>query len=455
MKKIKLCFLVTLAILIVSSGCKKYLDEKPNKKLVVPSSLQDLQSLLNNYYLYNGSDPSTGELSSTDYYLTDEDYNALTDEFAKRAYTWEKERIFNQGVNGNDWYAIYNTLYGPNTVLELITGIERTSLNASLWDKIEGQASFLRGKAFFNGLQIWSQAYDRNTANTDLGIPLRLHTDFNVPSFRASVQESYLQVIADLKRAAAKLPATSVHVSASSKAAAFAMLSRTYLMMREYQNAHVYADSALMLNNTLLDFNKLDSTQAFPVPQFNSEVIYDSNVGYNSPLVQSRARIVTDLYQSYGNNDLRKMMYFTLNQDGSHSFRGSYSSNDGGWSGLAVDEMLLNRSECFAREGNVELALRDLNSLLVKRWRSGTYVAYTLSSSAHVLDLILTERRKELLMRSLRWMDVKRLNKEGAGINFSRFVNGKTYELRANDLRFALPIPEDVVSISGIIQNPR
>jgi hypothetical protein len=455
MKEIVKCFLLLLSILVMNSACKKYLDEKPNKKLVVPDKLEDLESILNNYYLFNASDPSTGELSSTDFYLTDQDYNALPDEFVKRAYTWEKDYIFNQGVNGNDWASVYNTVYGPNTVLELLTKIERNPGNAKSWDRVAGQASFLRGKAFFNALQIWSQAYDANTANTNLGIPLRVQTDFNIPSVRATVQDSYAQVISDLQFAAEKLPTSAPHATVSSKPAAYAMLSRTYLMMRAYQQARLYADSALSLKNGLNDFNTLDSTVAYPVPKFSQEIIYDSNVAYNSALVQRRAKIAPELYSQYENNDLRKTMYFKLNADGSHSFRGSYSSTDGRWSGLAVDEMLLNRAECFAREGNIEMALQDLNSLLIKRWKSGTFIPYTVASARNVLNLILTERRKELLMRSLRWMDVKRLNKEGAGLSLTRLVNGKTHELPANDLRFALPIPEDVISISGMIQNPR
>ena len=71
------------------------------------------------------------------------------------------------------------------------------------------------------------------------------------------------------------------------------------------------------------------------------------------------------------------------------------------------------------------------------------------------MALILLERRKELLMRGLRWMDLKRLNMEGAAITLTRTVNGQVYTLPPNDLRYALPIPEDVIAISGMQQNPR
>ena len=66
---------------------------------------------------------------------------------------------------------------------------------------------------------------------------------------------------------------------------------------------------------------------------------------------------------------------------------------------------------------------------------------------------MLTERRKELLFRGVRWVDVKRLNKEGYGISLQRTIDGQTYRLGPNSLRFALPIPEDVIAMSGMPQN--
>ena len=52
-------------------------------------------------------------------------------------------------------------------------------------------------------------------------------------------------------------------------------------------------------------------------------------------------------------------------------------------------------------------------------------------------------------------MDIKRLNKEGSNINLVRKLDGQVYMLTAGDLRFALPIPEDVIELSGMLQNPR
>ncbi|GAB3832860.1 hypothetical protein GCM10028895_51150 [Pontibacter rugosus] len=100
-------------------------------------------------------------------------------------------------------------------------------------------------------------------------------------------------------------------------------------------------------------------------------------------------------------------------------------------------------------------ALERLNTLLRYRWRTGTFVELTAATPDEALALVLQERRKELLMRGLRWMDIKRLNREGAGITLRRVLDGRAYVLPPGDPRFALPLPEEVIELSGMTQNPR
>ncbi len=69
--------------------------------------------------------------------------------------------------------------------------------------------------------------------------------------------------------------------------------------------------------------------------------------------------------------------------------------------------------------------------------------------------LILTERRKELLFRALRWTDLRRLNKEAEFRDtLYRFINGKKYQLLPGSDRYTLQIDRNTISISGIQQNP-
>jgi hypothetical protein len=115
--------------------------------------------------------------------------------------------------------------------------------------------------------------------------------------------------------------------------------------------------------------------------------------------------------------------------------------------------MYLVRAECEARKGLVASAMDDLNTLLIKRWKTGTFIPVTADNANEALQIILTERRKELIDRGLRWMDIKRLNKENANIVLVRKIEGQAYTLQPNANYYALPLPADVIKASGIPQN--
>lgn len=445
----KILSFALLVAALSAASCKKYLELKPNKKLLTDPTVEQVQGLLDHNDRMNRT-PNSGELSADDYYMTTEAYNALTLRTVKAAYLWEDEIIFDQFPN--EWSYAHEPIYYANVALELLEKIERTNPNAAAYDNAKGSALLFRCKSFLENVFTWAKAYDKNTSSSDLGIPLRLHSDFNEPSVRASVKEVYERIIADLEQAVRLLPLTPEHVMRPSRPAAYALLSRTYLAMREYDKAGRYADSCLQLKNTLIDYNTLNSAANFPLSMFNNEVIMHCVQGLTSQLTRTND---SNLYRSYAPNDLRKTIFFRPNGDGTFGFKGNYTGSSSMFSGTATDEMYLIRAECFARAGNTTAALSDLNTLLLKRYKANTFVPLTAASSQEALNKILVERRKELLIRGLRWMDIKRLNKEGANISIRRIINNTVYELPPNDPRFALPFPGYIISITGMPQNPR
>lgn len=447
------CQLYTLCLILVFSGCKKFLEEKPDKSLAIPASLKDLQALLDENTTINiNYNNLTGESSADNFYLTHADWAAQFAESDRETYIWGPEIVFDRFPN--EWSRLYINVYRANVVLEGINNIQRTESNAIDYDNIKGSALYIRADAFQVSARNYAKAFDSITAGSDLGIPLRLSSDFNLPSVRSNLFETYNRIITDLKAALYLLPVTPKHVFRPSKTAAYALLSRVYLSMRNYNFAGLYADSALQLYNTLIDYNTLNASAAAPVPQFNSETIYYSHGGL-SPISVSRARIDTLLFRSYAPNDLRRTIFFT-NTAGVQRFKGQYTGTVSSFfTGIATDELYLTKAESQARAGLISQAMNTLNTLLVKRWKTGTFIPFTAANGQQALDLVLEERRKQLLMRDLRWVDIKRLNKEGRGISIKRFVNNQTYELVPNDPKFALPLPEYVITTSGMQQNPR
>ncbi|NCU05751.1 MAG: RagB/SusD family nutrient uptake outer membrane protein [Chitinophagaceae bacterium] len=456
-KYINRCLQILLCTLLFSVvSCKKFLDEKPDKKMVVISSLQDLQGLLENYNWVNKG-VGIGEAAADNYFVTNADYNRLSDD-ERNLYTWNPERVFRINASSNPWSQIYDNVYRANTVLFNLENILRTANDQSDWNNVKGQAYFLRAKSFLNAASIWSLAYDKQTASTDLGIPLRLDPDFNVASARSNMQQTFDQIISDLKESISRLPLNTESSTRPSQPAACALLARTYLYMREYDSCYRYANRCIEQRNGLVDYNSLNVGVTFPFSSIlfenNPEVLYYSLIASPTLLISSYSKVDTLFYQSHDDHDLRKQVYYRSNGDGTFFYRGSYLGSSK-FDGLSIPEVYLMRAECAARKGLLTEALSDLNTVLAKRWKTGHFSPFTTTDLQEALQKILAERRKELAFRDLRWMDIKRLNKEGAGIVLKRIISNQDYILSPNDLRYAMAIPEDIISMTGMQQNPR
>lgn len=450
-----LFFILSIATTSMWS-CNKFLDSKPDQRLAVPHSLQDYQALMDNVSKLSG-EPKAGEMSSDDFYLTFDDWASLASEEDKRTYIWEEDHLFDpSGLN--DWRVFSEAVYYCNTVIE---GLENAKYSTekqheSGYRNTLGQAHYFRGKRLLQASFIWCNAYDSRTAQDDLGLPLRLSTDFNKPSVRANLKETFELILTDMKVAAANLPVTSINVARPSKPAAFGVLARTYLYMGDYEKALLYADSCLQLRSGILNFNDLNPDDMLPIPAANIEIISENGIPTGQILNMTRARVDSVLYDQYEENDLRKHIYFTENADEGYNFRGRM--NQAGislFSGISTTEMYFIRMECLVRQGNAAAALNDLNRILQNRYIINTYSDIDIEGFQNPLQRVLDEKRKELIFRGIRWPDIKRLNREGAEIKIIRVLGENTYELEPNDLRYALPIPEDVINISGMEQNAR
>jgi hypothetical protein len=441
-----------LALGLVSSGCEKYLDVKPIKSLVVPTKLKDLQALMDNYEIMNQKYPALLELPSDDYYITSTDWNAawITE---RLNYVWDKDVTY--VASYKYVYQIVNT---ANVVLdELASDKFKQIQGLPEYQDVKGQALFCRAFAFYHLAQLFCKPYSTDVEQAP-GIILRLEPAVDQKSVRSTIKQTYDQILSDLKAAVDLLPTAVVAKSRPGKAAANGALARTYLSMRDYENAGKYADACLKENSALMDYNQLDGNAFPPIERFNVETVYYSYMDYINLFYDPSGKIDTTLYNSYNDKDLRKSIYFFENGDGTHSYKGSYDGTSYYgtlFNGIATDEMYLIRAESFARVGNTAAAMTDLNKLLEKRWVQNEFTPLIAASANTALDLILEHRRKELVFRGLRWTDIRRLNLEGRNITLKRLIDGTTYLLPPNDLRSVMLIPQEVIDLSGVAQNPR
>ncbi|MCW3464106.1 RagB/SusD family nutrient uptake outer membrane protein [Chitinophaga nivalis] len=438
---------------IVISACQKdWLDAKPISNIVVPTTLSDCQGLLDNLLVNNLDDPSLGEMGSDNYILKDKVIPTVG-LVEKNAYLWKVDVFENQPVD--DWNIQYTKILYANTALDGVGKIDRIPSNIVEWDNVKGSALFNRAYANFNLSQIFAKVYDHTSSNEDLGIPIRTTVNLNDRVGRGTLEKTYQYIIDDLKTATAMLPLLPVRKIRPSKSACYGMLSRVYLAMQQFDKSLLYADSCIHIFGELLDYNKLDTTPIFPFNVYNDEVIYHRTLMSMLGLTHL-SDIDTTLYKSYQQNDLRRNFFFKI-RNGRLRFTGSYTQSYVGFGGLALDEVYLNKSECEIRLGDVKKGVESLNTLLRKRWKEGTYKEIKVNDASEALSIVLRERRKELLMRGIRWSDLRRLNKDPRieKIVLSRFSNGVMYHLLPNDKKYVYPIPTNEILLNNMPQNSR
>lgn len=452
-KKILFTILWSINLLLYSSCKKEWLDQKPDKTITVPTTLDDFDALLNNTSS-NGSALTIGEVAADGHYILESSWQASIIDAQRNAHTWSHDRLYN---NVLDWNLSYQSILIANIILEgLIKIVPENDKQQQQWNRVKGEALFLRARLFHDLAQMYAVPFDKTSAESDLGIPLRLESDITIPSSRGTLKETYNKIIEDLSEANNLLPLVSSFATHASKPAALAMLARVYLSMEDYEKAFESANACLQSYNALLDFNTLSTSSNFigGYNRNNREVIYHST-GVNYNIVTSRSLVDTSLYSLYQDNDLRKTIYFKKTGN-NITFKGNYNNSTSLlFFGLATDEMFLIRAECYARLGKVPESMNDLNTLLKTRWITGTFIDFTAADADDALNQILLERKKELIYRGQRWPDLRRLNKDSRfAIDLTRTIGGNTYMIEPKSYKYTFPIPDDVIQLSKMQQNP-
>ncbi len=454
MKKI-----IILGLLVaLNSACNPdFLDIKRDRKQVVPETLDDFNLLLGDVSLFSGSSASSmRSAAAEEFTLSESAWGLLTTQGERNAYSWQDERFI--GTECPDWNYGYKRILSAHIILEGLAKIERTSGNANVYDQIKGKALFHRANANFH-LASEFAAPIGDEEHSAYGLPLRKSADPQEVSIRSSVSETYDSILEDLLGARQLLGDESTDFYQPSKSTANAMLARVYLAMGRYNDALEAAKMVLDGAGKLLNYQNFSASSRYSFPSRgvgNSEILFYDQ-GYSTESVApTKGRINADLITSYAENDLRKNLFFKLESDGLYSYKGSYVGSSSVFTGLALDEMYLIYAECLIRAGQVQLGLDKLNELLVTRFAKNTYQEYKGLEKNAALDLVLLERRKQLLIRGLRWIDLRRFNFiENRNIELHRTLAGKIYTIMAKDLKYTFLVPNNVIINSKVTQFPR
>ena len=483
MKSLFVYILAAAALLCAS--CEKYLSELPSKGENQPvTTIDQLVGLLNN--------PSIRELDAAGAFMTDD--AGLTTDFYDAAstyfstidvfyyYTFDNEHIASLS-NDPLWMALYSTIYNMNLILENVDNVEGSAEEKA---QVRADAHFLRAYSYWRLANQYCLPYCEEYLN-EPGLPLRQTTDMEESVERATLEETYRFIEADLAEALKTPVEVNGQPWRASRPAVQAFLSRYYLFKGEYEKAATAAEEALKNAGTvqLKDYNTVVSMTFIPgmleFPEMallaenqvaTWQEFFFSRTSSNLMLWYVPSESLLACYDQA--NDLRYQKLFSYNSLllvptapmplwGYNFF---YMVSVQIPSGVTIQEVMLNRAESLLRQAAPDKAgaLELLNDLRANRYAASAgedIIRVDAATDREALEAVLMERRRELPFTH-RWFDIRRYAVNEAEWDdvtvtrdFYAISEGavdksqvKTYTLPAGSRRYALPINANDISAS-------
>lgn len=487
------------ALLLLLSGCSKdYLETTPTDKVsqeVVFSSIANANTALNGIYRFmfertNVVDwnvqnkPGVGGIMlGLDFMGEDLGISAANWYTSTGEGNWVGGRTDNHKLTEYYYRTFYKIIGDANGILDQVDGLTGSDEDKN---KLKAQALTLRAYAYSNLVQLYGKRYDKNTDNSQLGVPLVLKFSDNALP-RATVKEVYDAIIKDLDDVFALNIASRSNKSQINVQVAWGIRARVALTMQDYANAITYAkkvvdakafplmskdDYAKGFNDaTLSEFMWASMPSTDQMDAFGS---YFAQIAYNANTSFMRAnpkRINSALYNKISATDVRKKMWEPAPTAANFplplaSFvREPYMSRKfsvkaaGGALGdvplMRSSEMYLILAEAYASSNQTALA-QDILFEYAKV-RDAEAVKSTNTGNA-LLEEIWVHRRTELWGEGFRFYDLKRLNKGLDRTVVPNYVQSSVglsaMEIPAGDNRWQFLIPlAEINANKEVIQN--
>lgn len=445
----------------MASCGKTFLDVRPDAAIVTPDKLSDYRAILDHGvgFFNSYSSHELGVIGSDEYILNAEIWGGLNQPYFKNAYLWRQDVY--EGGPSLDWNRAYERILIANMVIEGLDNIDKEQRHLSEWDELKGEALFHRGYNYYQLVQLFCEAYDSERAVNQLGLPLRREFDFSIKTPRSNLLETYDFIMEDLLNAAELLPDQAILKMRPSKWAANALLAKVHINLGNYELAVFFSDLVLDQSDDLIDFNSIDSDKVsidnlpFPTQGLdNKEVIFINSLSYINNVHITNYFINPDYLELYDQGDLRKEIYF-VDYLGRKIFVGSYVGSIAPFTGLAIDEILLIKSESLIRLNRIEEGVSFLNKLRESRFDVSRYEPISVQSQSQAIRIIIDERKRELFFRGTRWEDLKRFNKETEfATSLDREMEGELHRLEPFSDRWVWPLPDNAIDLGKYEQNP-
>ncbi len=490
--KIKIYTLLIVAPLV----CFSCLDKYPDDSILAEDALNTVDEIDQaSYGLYSGF--KSGALYSGYLALLPDIQADLV--YAVNGYSNTYGNIWRWDIlsTNEEVESVYAALYGiiarANFLLDKAEAllpklIEDSDINVV--ELCQGEAYMARAIAYSELIKLFCKSYESDEdAKNELGVVLIHHYDSDEPVKRSSLYDSYQMVLDDLDKAAELLyvgdyDGVLYDYTYFCEFAAYALRSRVALYMKDYDAAIEYAtkviDSGYYFLTNANDYSYssyYDDYQYMWATGHSTETIWKigftttsyggalGTVFFNYDYVAFYPDYVPAYWfiDSFTTYDDRPNSLFSYQTTGySHQLYwpllAKYYGESDFWDyGIAcmvqpkvfrLSEQYLIRAEAYTQQGNLSKAAEDITTMRKARYYSGYSTSFTSQDDA--MDVIESERVKELYMEGFRLQDLKRWHK-----GFKRepqeesLSNGSSLEIQAEDPLFVWPIPSHELESPG------
>lgn len=428
MKRNFICILITIGFVL--TACGDFLKEY-SQDLVYATSTSDLSELLVGEG-YASTDGKVGrDFNFYAIHLMDDDIiesivdggysNRVDDGF----YCFKEQpfELYEQPIEDDIWRDVYKKIGALNTIIAEAENFK----GDDGYDRVQGEAHYLRGCWYFWLINLYAKPYVKATAASEPGVPMKL-TNYVEDQYysRASVHEVYGQIVKDLTDAVDYLKGVQQSsVYRANETAARILLSRIYLYMNEWQLALDVLED--VVGNYQLKNLNTESLEVSFTNADSPETVF--SMGGN-PLLEQIMKVRNyypfypgmsvgftyavnpDLLKLYRRGDLRKDYFFTYpplypmvtlvlklhdhdTRIASDRFLIRYA------------EVYLNKAEALAMLGEEKQAIEVLQDFRKTRFQDGD-VGVIDKTGKDLVDMIREERRLEFCFEGHRWFDIRR-----------------------------------------------
>lgn len=421
--------IIIISALVISTSCRKFLEEDP-KSIVSPEIILnsvdgfDL-TLVGTYSNIIG----WGKVYSWNQYFLNESF--VDFQYAAYGASFSAGYILSSGYEvNNGWTNLYKIVNAANQVLAKIEIIKDDPNK----DRIEGEAKFLRGWAYFNLVQFFGD------------VPLVMEAVTDPSYFQPSRTDQvivYDQIVKDMRDAANMMKDDAPNPSRANKWVAKAFLAKIYLTMAGNPNYITTYDGENTNQMALNEAKDVIGSNRYSInipyrdvftTNFDIETIWElenplmSNVNAFSFLTQGVFTPTEEFINSFEANDIRGPRWGIRT---SYEFNGSTVTfplptyiklvdtvrfaagqsmeSDLGISALRFADVLLMAAEADneVNHGPSSDAYNWINSVR-NRAEIGNLSGLNYESFR---DAVFYERRHELYGEGFSWWDLKRFNK--------------------------------------------